>query len=225
MVKLVMRVRPRPAPVLSHPIRWRSGTATSPSRGSRVIAGPLYGRTGLHLATSATPITATAGTLRLTLADNGVGFTQPVSAIAPGDTIKRYVTLTAGGTLDATGLTLVVAPSASNALTVDGATTRSLRVAVNSCSSSWTVATGTCTGTTTALVAAAPLASYASPVSLSSGPITAGTTVALQVVLTLPDQDETTLNGVAPTTTVQGQSATLAWSFTVRQRATTITSG
>jgi hypothetical protein len=61
-------------------------------------------------------------------------------------------------------------------------------------------------------------------VSLSSGPITAGATVALQVVLTLPDQDETTLNGVAPTT-IQGQSATLAWSFTVRQRATTITSG
>lgn len=175
---------------------------------------------------NSTPQRAEAGTLSLTMANNGAGFSSAVSGLAPGDVVQRYVDLTNGGTLAAQGLTLAVTSSATNPLTVDGTTTRALRVAVNGCTGgTWNPATGACSGTVTPLMAAAPVGSLTTPASLVPGAIAVGAVIRLQVVLTLPDQDEVTTNGVAPATTIQGQSAGLTFTFTERQRAASQTTG
>lgn len=192
-----------------------------------VLAGAAGGMAALRAtASNTTPQPVAAGTLSLTLANNGAGFSTAISTIAPGDVVQRYVDLTNGGTLAAQAMTLAVTTGGvSNPLTVDGTTTRALRVAVNACSGTWTPSTGTCNGTSTALVAPTPLATLAAPVTLVPGAIAVGAVLRLQIVVSLPDQDEVTTNGVPPTTSVQGQTVPLTFTFTERQRTATTTSG
>ena len=173
-----------------------------------------------------TPQRAEAGTLSLTMANHGAGFSSAVTGIAPGDVVQRYVDLTNGGTLAGQGLTLGVTASATNALTVDGTTTRALRIAVNACNGgTWTPSTGSCSGTVAALLPAAPVGTLTTPASLVPGSIAVGAVVRLQIVLTLPDQDEVTTNGVPPAASVQGLSTGLTFTFTERQRAASQTTG
>jgi hypothetical protein len=172
-----------------------------------------------------TPQRAEAGRLSLVLANNGAGFSQGLTNLAPGDVVQRYVDLTNNGTLGAQGLTFAVTSSASNALTVDGTTTRALRVAVNACSGTWNPTTGACNGTVTPLLAATPVGSLATARELLTTAFPAGAVTRLQVVSTLPDQDEVTTNGAAPATTVQGLSTNLTYTFTQRQRSASVTNG
>lgn len=171
------------------------------------------------------PQRAEAGTLSLVLANNGAGFSQGLTNLAPGDVVQRYVDLTNNGTLAAQGLTFAVTSSASNALTVDGTTTRALRIAVNACSGTWTPSTGACSGTVTPLLAATPVGSLATVRDLLTTAVPAGTVTRLQVVTTLPDQDEVTTNGAAPSASVQGLSTNLTFTFTQRQRSASVTNG
>jgi hypothetical protein len=175
-----------------------------------------------------TPESVGSGTLSLTLADNAAGFTSVVSNVAPGDVVNRYVDLTNGGTLDAQGLTVKVAATGSAALITDAttpATTKGLRVSVSSCSTSWTTTTGVCSsaGTVTSLLAATPLSALSAASSLISGALAHGAVTHLQVSMQLPDQVETTVNGAAPTTTIQGQTASLTYTFAEGQRTATTT--
>lgn len=200
---------------------WRPLAAAAAGLAVLVIGGQ-----GVFAALSATassaPQAATAGTLSLTLAPNGAGFTQPVAALAPGDTVHRYVDLTNGGSLAGAGLTVAVASTGSVVLRTD--TTRGLRVTVTSCSTAWTPSTGACTGgATTPLVSSALLGSLSTPAPLAAT-VPAGQVLRLQVSLRLPDQDETTVNGAPPAGTVQGQSASLTWTFSETQRTATTTS-
>jgi hypothetical protein len=167
------------------------------------------------------------GTLKLTAANNGTGvFGQTIGNVAPGDTVNRYVEVTNGGTLDAQALTMQVAATGSSALITDGvspATTKALRVTVTSCSATWAATTGTCSGTTSVLLAATPVSGLASATSLIAGAIPAGTVSHLQISTQLPDQTETTVNGNLPATTIQGQTANLTYTFTEAQRTATTT--
>lgn len=180
----------------------------------------------------------TSGTLSLTLGKDGnsAGFPQSVSNMAPGDTTNTYVTLTNGtaGGLAGQNLTLSVtgSPATSTLITppaADGST--GLQVSVTQCSVAWTVTVGTpgsasCSGSTTTLLSPSSVASLSSPATLVSGTIPAGQVYHLQVSLTLPSSlTETTTNGTPPTTTIQGQSVTLSYSFGESQRtgATTTT--
>lgn len=177
---------------------------------------------------NSSPQSIDSGTLSLTLADNGDGFTQSITNMAPGDVVNRYVDLTNGGSLDAQGLTLAVTATGDAALITDGtspATTKALTVAVSSCSTSWTASTGVCssTGTVTSLLTATTLSALSSANSLISGSITAGAVEHLKVAVQLPDQSETTTNGTAPTTTIQGKSASLTYTFDEAQRTATTT--
>jgi len=62
-----------------------------------LTAGGVYA--GLNaVATNTTPQTVTSGTLKLTMANDGVGFSQNISDVAPGDVVNRFVDLTNGGT-------------------------------------------------------------------------------------------------------------------------------
>jgi hypothetical protein len=164
-------------------------------------------------------MSASSGTLSLTMANNGVGFSSGVSNLAPGDVVNRYVTLTNGGTLDASGLTLAVSGTGGTLLTTDA--TKGLAVSVTSCTVAWTPATGVCSSSsTTVLLASTPVATLTgTPGTLVSGAVTAGTVRYLKVSTTLPDQNETTTNGSFPSNTIQGLSTTLTYTFGEVQRA------
>lgn len=169
------------------------------------------------LASSATGSSpSSSGSLSLTIGANGVGFTQPIANLAPGDVVNRYVTLTSGGTLDAANLTLAVAGTGTSPLTTDP--TRGLALSVLSCSGTWTPTTGACSGTTTPLLTGSAVAVLGSPASPIAGTLPAGTIRQLKLSVTLPDQTETTVNGVPPTTTIQGLSTTLTYTFSQTQR-------
>ncbi|HVS69061.1 MAG TPA: TasA family protein [Mycobacteriales bacterium] len=176
---------------------------------------------------NASPQSVSSGTLSLTLADNGAGFSSNITNMAPGDVVDRYVNLTNGGTLAAKALTMSIAATGSSALITDGTSpaTKALTVAVNSCSTSWTAATGVCasSGTVTSLLSATTLSGLSSAQSLIAGSIAVNEVEHLQIVVTLPDQTETTTNGSAPGTTIQGQSADLTYTFNESQRNATTT--
>jgi hypothetical protein len=170
-----------------------------------------------------TPESVGSGTLSLNLGDNGAGFTAAISNMAPGDVVNRYVDLTNNGTLDAQGLTLAVAAGGSNALITDGtspATTKALKISVNQCSTSWTTSSGVCSasGTVTSLLSSTTVSALSSAASLVSGAVAHGAVLHLQVSMLLPDQAETTVNGAVPGTTIQGQTATLTYTFADAQR-------
>lgn len=177
-------------------------------------------------AANVAPESVSTGTLKLTLTDNGAGFSQAIANVAPGDVVNRYVTLTNGGTLDAQALSVKVDATGSAALISDGvspATTKGLRVTMTSCSVAWTPGTGACGGTSTQVLAATPLSALTAPVSLVPGSIAAGNLQHVRVSVQLPDQNETTVNGVLPASTIQGQTANLTYTFAEVQRTATTT--
>jgi len=217
-----------------------SGLATrSASRPNpRLIAAFAVGAAGLAItgggvyaalnatASNTTAQNATSGVLSLTMAPNGAGFSQGVSNLAPGDVVNRYVTLTQGADLDAKDLALKVTDATPTLLTTDA--TKGLRVTVRQCvGGDWTVTgagAGTCAGTSTSVLATnVPLSSLATTPAALASSVAAGSTVKLQLALSLPDQTETTVNGVRPTDSIQGLSSALTWTFSETQRTATTT--
>ena len=159
-------------------------------------------------ASTVNPQSVSTGTLKLELAKNGTGIEQAISNVAPGDTVNRYVTLTNSGTLAAKDLTFAAtaATGSSPVLVTDAAgsaSSKALRISIDTCSVAWNAATGACTGTQGALLAATPLngLSTANPLP-GAGEIAAAQAFHLRISATLPDQNENTVNGIAPTGTV-----------------------
>lgn len=217
-----------------------SGLAASPARrpNPRLLAAFAVGAAGLAItgggvyaalnatASNTTAQGASSGVLSLTMANNGTGFSQGVSNLAPGDVVNRYVTLTQGADLAGKDLTLTVADSTPTLLTTDAA--KGLRVTVTQCvGGDWTVTgAGSCTGagaTTSVLATNVPLKTLAATPSALAGSVAAGSTVKLQLALSLPDQTETTVNGTAPAGTIQGLSSALTWTFGETQRTASTT--
>lgn len=209
-------------------------TSTAPRRSTRRLAaagtlavtGLLLTTGGVYAALNATAFNTTAqaassGTLKLTLSDNGAGFSTAVSNLAPGDVVNRYVTLVNGGTLDAASLTLGVTDSVTSKLTSDAAL--GLRVSISSCATAWTPSTGACATAPTALATNVPLATLKTTPSSLAATSAAGASTFLRMSLNLPDQNETTINGALPAGTIQGLSAALTWTFTETQRTATAT--
>lgn len=167
-------------------------------------------------ASNTTPQTATSGTLKLTLADSGsAGFASAVANLVPGQAAHRYVALTNGGSLAASGLKLSVADGTPSKLSTDAA--EGLQVTVTSCTAAWTTADGTCSGTA-AVELTSPLAALGTAQAFADGTMAAGEVKHLKVSVALPDKDEVTVNGVLPAGTVQGLSAALTWTFAETQQ-------
>jgi hypothetical protein len=153
-----------------------------------------------------------AGTLKLTLANNGVGFAQSVSNLAPGDVVNRYVTLKNDGSLDGINLSLKTTQTGTQSLISDGVgsvTTKALRLTVSSCSVAWDPSTGLCNGADTEEIAATPLNVLSNATNFTSASMSAGAFKYLKMSLQLPDQDETTVNGQVPSNTVQDGSVAI----------------
>jgi hypothetical protein len=191
------------------------------SVGLLATAGVYAGLTGVATGSEG----VSSGTLNLTLsADVGVGFSNFVAKMAPGDTNNVYVNLNNTGTLaSAAGMTLWVAGTPANALTNGTATGEGLTVTATQCSVAWTLATGVCSGTTTSILASTQISTMntsGTAVNLSNIPAlvaATGQVAHVQVSLGLVGT-ETSINGVAPSPTVQGLSTTLAYTFTEQQR-------
>lgn len=190
-----------------------------------VAAGFAATGLGVYASVTATANNSTAqpldsGTLRLSMAANGVGLATPIAAMAPGDVVNRHIVLDNFGTLTGQGLTLQVGSTISSALTTDAV--KGLQATVTTCSVAWTAGTGLCSGT-----AGTPVISPLSNLINAGVPILTGTVPThtyLQVKVALPDSSEDTLNGVIPGSSVQGLTASLMWNFTETQRAATTTS-
>jgi hypothetical protein len=174
-------------------------------------------------ASNPTPQQASSGTLSLVLGDNGAGFTTPISNLAPGDSVRRYVALANNGTLAGQDLALQVTDSVASVLSTDAA--RGLQIAVDECSVAWTPGTGACAGTTSPVLGSAPLAGFGTRAFPDGGTMAAGQTRHLRLTVQLPDSTEETVNGVLPAGSVQGRSAQLTWKFTESQRTATSSTG
>ena len=174
------------------------------------------------------------GTLKLTQVSAGsagstynAGISTTISAMAPGDTVNRYIELKNGGTLDAgSTMTLGLVDSGSaSALTTNA--TAGLQVVVTACSGPWnTVTPGVCTGTTTAMLttrSANAITLAPQTLTLPAGLTTAGALAYLQISLSLPAGSEVTTNGTLPSGTVQGLTSSLVWTFTEALRTNTTT--
>ena len=182
------------------------------------------------IANNASPTSITTGTLSLQQAagSSGTGFTQTITGLVPGDTRSFYVDVT-NGTLQAQTLTLGVADSASNTLSRNGTPSKGLQVTVMRCAIAWgTVTAGVCSDTPTTLLTSRAITTIntnggGSVATIFAGSISNGTVFRLKFTLSLPDQDETTTNGVisSPSTSIQNATAALTWTFKEVQRTAT----
>ncbi len=215
-----MRLR---AAVAATPVRM---TAIAVTGASLVVATGMGVFASLNAqAYNPTPQAVSTGTLKLELAAGqfgstpSAGFSQIVAPMAPGDTITRFVDVANTGSIVGSSLTLAITDTVTAATLNDSV--KGLQVTVQSCAAGWS-ASGTCAFPVTE-AASAPVGSYGTR-TLSSSGLGAGTGVLhLMVQLVLPDQTETTVNGVLPSTTVQGQNAALTYTFTETQRPATNT--
>ena len=172
-------------------------------------------------ATNTTAQSIDSGTLSLTYADNGAGFTSVVGKLAPGDVVNRYVDLTNGGTLAGKSLTLTASAATSNKLTNDA--TNGLQVTVTECTGgTWDAATGVCSGTTSTPMSGAFSTLATAPLALVSN-VGVNAVMHFQVSMQLPDQNETVTNGNLPAATIQGLTADITWTFDELQRTPTTT--
>jgi len=191
--------------------------------GLAITGGGVYAALNA-VAENTTAQSASSGTLSLTMANNGTGFSQGIANLAPGDTVNRYLTLTQGAVLDGKDLTLTVTDSTPTLLTTSAA--NGLHATVTSCPTAWTPGTGagTCSGTTTVLLTSTPLSSLGTAVAVKTGTNAASTVLNLQISVVLPDQNETVLNGTSQTTpSIQSLSSALTWKFGETQRTATVT--
>lgn len=177
-------------------------------------------------ATNTSGGSVTSGTLKLTLAPSAVsgitgGFTSAIAAMAPGDTVNRYVDLTNAGSLDGLSPTLLITTADTSTLVTNAST--GLQVTVNACTVAWTN-TGTCSGTSSVALASTPASTLKAGATAITLPVlTAGSVNYLKVSTSLPASTENVLNGVLPGGTVQGLTTALTWSFTIQQRVATTT--
>lgn len=185
------------------------------------IAGGGVRATLSAVAEGDAPTAIASGTLLLEMDEDGAGLTTPITDLAPGDTVDRFVDLANTGTLDADDLRIELAASGDQVLLVDGAapaTTRALTLAIDACDGPWDTATSTCIGDVTSLLGATTLgaldgSSTPLPLALATEEVTH-----LRLRLVLPDQDETSTNGVLPNPTIQDASTSVSITFRIEQR-------
>jgi spore coat-associated protein N len=159
--------------------------------------------------TSVTQGSIGSGTLSLTVPAAGATnrLTLGASDIAPGDTMQRAVSLTVGGTVDMTGMTLTTTAPTTSLLDINAG--NGLQVAIDRCSQAWTESgsspafTYTCGGTTSSVLASRAV--IGSNIALSNLLVSAGSTNFLRVTLTFPTSADDTYQGL--TSAISYQSA------------------
>ena len=201
---------------------WRALAGAAIVLSVAAIAGQSVLSSLNATAFNTSPENVNSGTLSLNLANAGNGFSSSITNMAPNDVVNRYVTLTNNGFLDGIGLTLKTTETGTATLISDIGTSKALVLTVKSCAVAWNTTTGYCAGPTTE-IAGLPLGSFASAQPFVNSTMASGAVKYLQVSLALPDQSETTTNGVPPTPTIQGGSIWVTYTFDFAQRAGVVT--
>jgi predicted ribosomally synthesized peptide with SipW-like signal peptide/uncharacterized repeat protein (TIGR01451 family) len=155
-----------------------------------------------------------SGTVSLNpISTNGTNNRLSVGAsnIAAGDTIERTVNVKNTGNITLASVTLTTTASPSSLLDTD--TTNGLQTVIDKCSVAWTESGGppytyTCGGTTSTVLASAPV--IGTNLALANLSLTGATDNFLRVTLTLPS---------AAPNTLQTKSSTISYAFTATQRA------
>jgi hypothetical protein len=203
---------------------WRALAGGAIVLSLTVIAGQSVLSSLNATAFNTVPQNVNSGTLSLNLANNGTGFSTSIANLAPGDVANRYVTLTNNGSLNAIGLSLKAVASGTSTLISDTGTVRALVVTVKSCSTAWIAATGTCTSNDVQTeIQPTMLGTFTTAQNLLNGNMNSTAVKYLQISMQLPDQSETTVNGVPPTTTIQGGAVSITYTFNYAQRLTETT--
>lgn len=166
------------------------------------------------------------GTLKLTQAASGVagltgGFVTAITAMAPGDTINRFVDVTNGGTLAGQTMTLGIADSAATALTTNASI--GLQIVLKECPVAYTTVTGACSGAETNVLTTTAASTLLTAQSVTFASMAAGALTHLKISISLPAGAETTINGTLPGTTIQGLTSLITWTLTETQRTATNT--
>ena len=189
--------------------------------GSIAVLGAAASVAALGTFASFTSSTSASHTISSGSVSIGLGAAGPAnrltvaaSGLVPGDTVQRVVDLTSASTDPLGSVSLQTSGAPSNALLTDA---NGLTVKVDKCSVAWTEAgtapayTYTCSGTTTSVLAAAPVGNTASLTGLAA--LSTGTsTDHLLVTLALP---------TAATNALQGLSTSISYAFTGTQRTAT----
>jgi spore coat-associated protein N len=158
------------------------------------------------------------GTVTISLGATGASTNRlnvGATAVAPGDTIQRSVDLINSGSLNLASVGLTTTATTSSALDTDA--TNGLQMVIDKCSVAWTEAgvapayTYTCSGTTSTVLASAPV--IGSNLTLSNlSVLTAGSTDHLRITLTLP---------ATAGNSFQNLTSVIQYTFTGTQRAAT----
>lgn len=189
--------------------------------GSIAVLGAAASVAALGTFASFTSSTSASHTISSGSVSIGLGAAGPAnrltvaaSGLVPGDTVQRVVDLTSASTDPLGSVSLQTSGAPSNALLTDA---NGLTVKVDKCSVAWTEAgtapayTYTCSGTTTSVLAAAPVGNTASLSGLAA--LSSGTsTDHLLVTLALP---------TAATNALQGLSTSITYGFSGTQRTAT----
>ena len=196
--------------------------------GAATVGGAALVSSSVFASLTATAFNATAqsvqtGTLKLTQAPSGVagltgGFSTAMTAMAPGDTVNRFVDVTNGGTLAGQTMTFKVTEGTSSVLTTDA--TNGLQVIVKECTVVYTIGTGLCSGAETTAIASTSANTLLGAQTITFSSLLAGAVAHLKVGITLPAGSEVTINGGLPTGTVQGLTSLLTWTFNETLRTT-----
>jgi len=180
------------------------------------VAAALVGMGAFAVFTNSATVsqTNTTGTVTLSpISTNGTNNRLSVGAsgLAAGDTVQRSVDVKNTGSLTLASVTLTTTATTSSLLDTD--TTNGLQMVIDKCSVAWTETGGppytyTCGGTTSSVLASAPV--IGANLTLSNITLTAGTDNFVRVTLTLPS---------AAPNTLQGLTSVIQYAFTATQRA------
>jgi predicted ribosomally synthesized peptide with SipW-like signal peptide len=180
------------------------------------VAAALVGMGAFAVFTNSATVsqTNTTGTVTLSpISTNGTNNRLSVGAsgLAAGDTVQRSVDVKNTGSLTLASVTLTTTATTSSLLDTD--TTNGLQMVIDKCSVAWTETGGppytyTCGGTTSSVLASAPV--IGTNLTLSNITLTAGTDNFVRVTLTLPS---------AAPNTLQGLTSVIQYAFTATQRA------
>ena len=196
--------------------------------GAATVGGAALVSSSVFASLTATAFNSTAqsvqtGTLKLTQAPSGVagltgGFTTAITALAPGDTVNRFVDVTNGGSLAGQTMTFKVAEGTSSVLTTDAI--NGLQVIVKECTAVYTTGTGLCSGTETTALAATSANTLLGVQTITFATLASLSVAHLKVGISLPAGSEVTTNGTLPGGTVQGLTSLLTWTFNETLRTT-----
>jgi hypothetical protein len=205
---------------------WRALAGAAIVLSVAAIAGQSVLSSLNATAFNTSPQNVNSGTMSLNLSatNPSVGFSQSVTNLAPGDVINRYVTLTNDGSLDGKDLTLQTTETGTATLISDIGTSKALTLTVSSCNVAWSG--GTCSSPSGgSQEVTGVLGTFSTAKLFANAAMSSGAVKYLQISLKLPDQNETTANGVPPTPTIQGGNVYITYTFDLAQRlATTINS-